>query len=737
MRPNARRSTPLAALALALAGSCGDPEPPRWIALGVLPVAGTVRERVFALDDGREVLLVEEDEDLWLEVTLRAADWRPAEQNGVFRTSLPILSIGQPRSGTPYRLSSPDRGFDYEPDLERFGDDVERFTTDVLQLLLCLEPGSEPPETCELWACANYEGEPDPALGMSQLDPNSTRFSLSFSRHHARIQGRRMSGDGFWTVPGEPRTVMLDLPPESRLGFATVVEAALGSREARFAPHTFRVRLDGAIVFEYVQAGGILGESCAWHEVLLPRGGARRVRLTFESEGPFAYCSFLAPTIGPASLGSHGARTWADPRPDLIVFLADTFRADNLSLYGGAHGLAPELDRFARGARAFRNAWSTSTHTLPAHSSIFSGVFPHQNGQVDYWNPLPAEVETLAEILGEAGYRCGAITDGVMVSQSHGLDQGFEWFDERRETPLSERVRAFLEADDGRPLFLFVQTYAVHTPYVVSQETRAELGERLHLEHDFETLFAELESRCPDLEADDVGLDRSASGAAELVQGLRDLYLGAVHDLDRAFGAFLAELEARGLGGATLVFTSDHGEAFFEHGRPFHAGKVFEEELRVPLLVRGPGFEPGVETSPVSLVDLTPTLARLAGVEPRSTWTGRSLLEPEPSRAIYAFQARGVSPTSSLAVIEGTRKLIGFEDLEALRAGELHAAFDLERDPGERTDLARTESWPAERLHAHRARLEELLTPLVTSEAARLTAEQLRAMHELGYGGGR
>jgi arylsulfatase A-like enzyme len=419
------------------------------------------------------------------------------------------------------------------------------------------------------------------------------------------------------------------------------------------------------------------------------------------------------------------------------VFLADTFRADNLAAYGGLAGLTPEIDRFAAGARTFARAWSTGTHTLAAHSSMFSGVYPHQNGQVDFYNPLPSQVETLAERLSAHGYRCAAVTDGVIVSESHGLAQGFEFFDERRESGTLERVRSVLDADDGRPLFLFVQTYMAHTPYAMSAETRARWQGELALDRSYEELMSSEVMRAH--EALPLGAEMPGDPAvSEVARRLHDLYRAGVADLDALFGRFHAELGTRGLLGAGyLLFASDHGESFFEHGRAFHANRVFEVELRVPLILHGPGVAAGREERPVSLIDFAPTLAGLAGLEPLPPWRGHSLLAPPESRPLYAFQSHRAQALSTLAVIDGAHKLIGFETLEAVRAGKLYAAFDLGADPGERTDLEGQAAWPAELLRARAAELEELLTPLVRQEVLDASGPELEEMQKLGYGGAR
>jgi arylsulfatase A-like enzyme len=530
----------------------------------------------------------------------------------------------------------------------------------------------------------------------------------------------------------------LRIPPRARLSFATAVEPLLAAREMRTAPQVFRVLLDGAPILEKRIEVDMLGEALVWHTLELPAGGVQHAQLQFEVAGPLALTSILAPVIGPREIGTYAERPRQAPRraPDLVVFLADTFRADNLAAYGGALGITPALDAFARRARTFTRAWSTSTHTLPAHSSIFSGVYPHENGQVDFDNPLPREVETLAELLTRAGYRCGLFSDGLMVSNAHGLDQGFATFDERREAGTLERARAFLEADDGRPIFLFAQTYAVHAPYSASAATRERLGSALELGADFETLMRSEALRSEALLP--LGVEGPPTRAEDvaLAKRLRDLYRAGVAELDGVFAAFLADLERHAFfTHGVLCFTSDHGESFFEHGRPFHTNWVYDTELRVPLILMGAGVTNGIEERPVSLLDLGPTWLALAGVPIPTHWRGRSLLDPDPSRVLYAFQARRGLKGTTLAVIDGSRKLIGYEDPSAVAAGKLHAAFDLAQDPGETTNLSARANWPAELERAQREKLLELLTPRFQSTRVDLTPDEQAALRGVGYVG--
>ena len=201
--------------------------------------------------------------------------------------------------------------------------------------------------------------------------------------------------------------------------------------------------------------------------------------LTFEVEGDPGVTAILDPVVGPLEVGDYGDRPWEDAAPDIVVFLADTFRADNLAAWGGAPDVAPNTNALAEASVRFLETRATSVWTLPTHASMFSGLFPLQHGAITSETKLSPDLLTIAEHLAAHGYRTGAITEGAFVSRTYGLDQGFAWFEERTATerpyPLTlAGALDFLDADDGRPVFLFVHTYRVHAPYRIGAEEDAE-----------------------------------------------------------------------------------------------------------------------------------------------------------------------------------------------------------------------------------------------------------------------
>lgn len=664
--------------------------------------------------DGRAFRLLRAADSVWIETELARADWSLVERLGVWRVPLSVRGAGRPPDGAPpQRLTSVERAFTYSPPLGlRSSWELAPggFYAARDALYLKLEPGAEPPARATLAVHA--------AAGPAQDG-------------RLRVTGERFSGDGFALWPGDRASLTLAPRAGSVLRFAACLEpvaVAAGGAGATL----LRVTFGGSTLHEE-QVESASEPWSAWREVELEGADGAPRELAFEVEGALARAAFVAPVVGPVRTGGYGARPWgADRRRDVCVFLADTFRADGLQAYGGRLGLTPHLDRFGSEGVLFRRAWSVGTYTLPAHVSLFSGLFPLQAGTVGMGRMLPGELVTLAEHLSEQGYRTGAITDSVVVSQRFGLDQGFEWFDESHETLEStrERVRSFLDADDGRPVFLFVHSYRTHAPYHVSDATRERWGRRLGIEADYATLEREWQALRDPRGLDPARLQRRAW----VIERLLALYRGGMVDLDLGFEELRQDLAQRGfLERGHLLFTSDHGEAFFEHDEIFHPGKVWEELARVPLIIGGGGLAPRTVEEVASLVDLAPTVAALAGLAPHPAWLGRPLLAQAQERPVFVFQCAR-SENATLAVIEGQRKVFAPEDPARVAAGEVLRAFDLAADPLERAD-EREAPWAGELLRRHGARAAELLRPVVGEQAAELDPAHLAELRAMGYAG--
>ncbi|HZE88688.1 MAG TPA: sulfatase, partial [Verrucomicrobiae bacterium] len=312
-------------------------------------------------------------------------------------------------------------------------------------------------------------------------------------------------------------------------------------------------------------------------------------------------------------------------RPNVILVSLDTVRADHVGCYGYARPTTPILDALARESTLFELAVAPAPWTLPSHASMFTSLYPHEHGAAGPSSTLAAERVTIAETLREAGYSTAAFTGGGYLSSKFGLSQGFDVFENLYDSPTSAIVSRALAWFDGRPAdqpyFLFVHTYEPHTPY--TSATFASLPDAGRVGPSFaEEDLRELRS----------GQFRPTPAEQRYIE---DLYDGDIHAADAALGPLWDRLRAAGeLDRSLVIVTSDHGEELFERSARTSAGhghSLYEELLRVPLVIRyAKGFPAGMRVAtPVSLIDLVPTLAAVTGVP----W-------PEPRAALSAGTER-------------------------------------------------------------------------------------------------
>jgi arylsulfatase A-like enzyme len=533
-----------------------------------------------------------------------------------------------------------------------------------------------------------------------------------------RTMAGQYSGEGVSVRPDHPASLTIDIPPASVLRFQTTAYHEDKPPEAARELATLRIHLDGEEIFSTRQPSALMTRG-RWHTLSLPAEGRRDATLEFSVEGLATRAAFLAPTLGPAEVGSYAARPWGRSRPNIILFLADTFRADNLSAYGGEHGRAPGLDRLLERSVSFLDVWSPAAWTLPSQASLMTGVYPQQHGAVRNRLPIDAELTTIAELLAEHGYRTGAVTDSGFVSAKFGFDQGFQWYEENSGRDFAYTLASasdFIAQDDGRPFFLFVQTYRTHDPYLTGP------GED---QSGWDALMKSL--------AGSEDVDDALFGRAD---ELRELYLAGVSGFDQLFGPWFETVEAADcLANGHFFFTSDHGEAFGEHEDIKHGGLLWEEKLRVPLFIHGVGLEPGQRSGAVSLVDFPATVADLAGLEAQPDWAGQSIFQEQASaRSIFAFGEELTRYPPHLAMIERRRKVMMRQDEEALREARVERAFDLEQDPGELHDLAAAGlAWPEALCLRLTPEIELFSIPLAIPAEMVLERDMERQLRELGY----
>lgn len=399
----------------------------------------------------------------------------------------------------------------------------------------------------------------------------------------------------------------------------------------------------------------------------------------------------------PPAVSAERSSGASDRRPDVLVYLIDTLRADRVGAYAAAaaeRGLTPNIDAFARGAVVFEDALTQAPWTRPAVTSVFTGLSPLAHGVTTLDSRLPRRAATLAEVLRDlpgGGYRTAAWSTNAHVIRKTGLAQGFEDFHYLPRQPrpdlVNRRVTAWIdrhleaarEDPEGprRPFFLYVHALDPHAPY------RPPPG-----------LWRRFAPGVDDPSAGSLGyLERvyGASGAerAELLAALPPLYDAEVALADRGFGELLDALEERGLREDTLVvLLSDHGEELDEHGHLGHGYDLYQETLRIPLIVGLPGREPGRRQGTALPMDVPATVLAALGVPKPPEMEGVDLLVADPGRARRpAFAHLDYRGRAGVSVVLGDWKLI--EPL-TVRFGRRPELYHLGRDPEERENLARS-----------------------------------------------
>ena len=419
---------------------------------------------------------------------------------------------------------------------------------------------------------------------------------------------------------------------------------------------------------------------------------------------------------------------------NLLLISIDTLRPDHLGCYGAARDTSPNVDALCRESVVFEQAISHAPSTLPAHASMLSSLPPQVHGaSFSRRTRLPEEVLTLAEVLSERGFRTVSYNDGSQVKGIWGLAQGFDLYQStqgKRAVALGEfddRVSDMLgwldergTGDADRPFFAFLHSYQVHHPYLPEEDD---------LERFEGSPYDGWMGRSVSVQSLN-RINRGARTAEPADQEfIRTAYDAEIRSMDRALGRLLAGLRERGVLEDTLViFTSDHGEEFGEHGKwGWHGHTLYDELLRVPLVVRFPeGRWAGQRVRrQVRLIDLAPTALDGLGVPAPESWWGVSLRplleggEIEPLVAVARVDQKSENPAE--AVRTGRWKW---------SAGEL---FDLANDPGERFDVLLDNVGLAAALEGHLEAIRERMAGRAEAEVIELDAGTVEELEALGY----
>ncbi|MFT4648005.1 MAG: arylsulfatase A-like enzyme [Glaciecola sp.] len=516
----------------------------------------------------------------------------------------------------------------------------------------------------------------------NEASPGVTRLSTwldfgSQTDRDSRLEWGSISCQGFPLFTGVPQTIEVPASGLTRLDFASATWAGPEGDAVQF-----KVFFEDEVIWSHPQSTAD-SERIEFHSLVLPRSVRTGSKLRFEVQGPATIGAILTPRIYSLDWAQH-RRT----KPDLVMYSAGSFRADNLKALGGDVRIAPNLNALADEGVCFTQAYTPATHALLANASIVTGLYPQQIPMPEATSVLPAKVVTLAEHLRSQGYRTVAITDGGTASRRFGFAQGFEWFEENLEArenpegnlwvehwPMLASVERILKGNDGRPLFLYVHSQRLQWPYRVSEKvSRDSLGRSNGMRGTNQGHKIAAKSILPGKRRNQVSNGQALAS-----------YRGASMDSDLAFGEFRRLVQTFGtLQDGYLVFLGDHGEAFGGHGAVGHGNSVWQTEAHVPLIISGPSMRRRKVTQPVSLAALPHTLVELLGVQPFPGFIGPHLMAADQDQGVFVFQGfGGVDCDDQVAVIRGTSKGIFRWQGGLLAPDDTLGVFDVIRDPGE------------------------------------------------------
>ncbi|UCF32840.1 MAG: sulfatase [Phycisphaerales bacterium] len=396
--------------------------------------------------------------------------------------------------------------------------------------------------------------------------------------------------------------------------------------------------------------------------------------------------------------------------PNIVLISIDTLRADHLGCYGYERKTSPRIDRLAAEGALFENMISSTSWTLPAHAALFTGLADSVHGCLDMDQRLDESRVTLAERLKAVGYATVGFFSGPAMHSIFGIAQGFDQYadctsfasmtmktlasgrsldgGEIRQAAhaditnprVYQEVQSWLRQNQHRPFFLFIHMWDVHADYIPPPP--------------YDRMFD------PDYEGPVTGKDFATDSSINADMPERDLrhlialYDGEIAWTDHHVGMILDDLDTLGLRQSTIVtLLSDHGDEHFEHGLKGHRKTLYDEVIRVPLIIRYPGqVPPGRRLAEQArMIDVLPTLLDLAGLPSTNDVMGHSLT-PLFSGGKLAGDTLAISELFS----EG-RRLRSFRRLDRkviYIAGTQRArGYNLLADPGEQVPLTANSPW--------------------------------------------
>ncbi len=368
--------------------------------------------------------------------------------------------------------------------------------------------------------------------------------------------------------------------------------------------------------------------------------------------------------------------------PNFLWVTIDTLRVDHLSCYGYRRGTTPYIDGLAARGILFEQAIAQSPWTRPSVSSMLYSAYPHQICTHNCFGDrfvIEPELPNIQKVLGDEGYQTVGVVNNVTLAYDYGCGRDFNvYFQVKNDGDIyNEFVKWLKPRKKSAPFFAYLHLLGAHGPYnfvrgvtdnFIDSQQASTIERRFYGRHK----LYNVKKKSP-----------------EELQGIIDLYDGEILASDNLVEKLITHLETMGLMQNTIVIiTSDHGEEFGEHGEWDHGHSLYDELLRVPLILVRPGDNNGRRIKKqVSLIDIAPTIAQLADVTPPDTFVGRSLLGENAKASAPAFSEHMLYGRDKSSVRTPRIKYIFAPE------GRSQEIYNLAKDPQEKKNLSSKSKW--------------------------------------------
>jgi arylsulfatase A-like enzyme len=386
---------------------------------------------------------------------------------------------------------------------------------------------------------------------------------------------------------------------------------------------------------------------------------------------------------------------------NLIIIAFEPLGANHVGIYGYTKDTTPNLDSFSKGAFVFKNAISPSSWTLPVFMSWFTGLYPSQHRIVNKYHiykedkqvysnlaELNPSALTLAQVLKAHGYKTAGFTGGAALSRSFGYNLGFDTYNDDAtfggfDISFGKALR-WLEQNRSQKFFVFVQGFDVHGRYPLPDNYRNPF-----VEFGYNGKYSGSVDEYWDLR--NLSLDqRSLKMPTADVNFWNAVYDAKILEADKRFGKFIDAIQKLGLIDQTIILiSSGSGNEYYEHQRFDHGFSLYDELIRVPLILKVPGSKGGMIADQVRTLDIMPTVLDVLAIpfneKIKTQMQGTSLLSlmNGETKKLYAF-----SETDYLlqAFLRSVRSPEGYKYIYALDT-EKRELYNLFKDPWEQTNL--------------------------------------------------